>query len=586
MFLATTANQLYWKKDEKIMFLGEWCKLYDQKHVWGNLSHETLPHHWENREKLHQDYLYCESVYEKLLQQLGGQLNQIHGVDHSSRYWRIVIGHWLFYFVSAIYDRYLSLKAAIDSELITNTWFPPFKPGVGVCADYLAFHNRFFLDDNYNLFVFSKIAHKLKGLHFETKGDLLQLKELGHEKTFQSEGFLREITTKLLRFYSKCVSNCSNDIVFANSYLAPTDLVRLQLSLGQVPYLRIPKIHSDQSLPDFKIRDNLKSPLIDNEFESLLNDMLVELIPACFVEGYANIKQNALEAFPKSPKAIFTANCVSDEGLKFWVAFNVEKGAKLIATQHGGGYGSHLWSFFETHETKISDKYLTWGWVTKGSPSIAPAASGKLSYAKRKMTQDPKGPILWLNYSLPRYARIHISDLLGPQMPVYLQEQIRFFRTVSAKAREFLLLRLYMHDYGWSERERWKDIDPLIKLDQGKLSFYEQVNNSRLCVSTYNSTTYLEVFVANVPTILFWNPSYEEVRASVRSYFDDLRRVGILHDTPESAAEKVNAVYEDPMSWWMSPELQQAKDRFCYQFARKSKNWLAEWKEELLKIDQ
>ena len=41
MFLATTANQLYWKKDEKIMFLGEWCKVYDQKHIWSKLDHET-----------------------------------------------------------------------------------------------------------------------------------------------------------------------------------------------------------------------------------------------------------------------------------------------------------------------------------------------------------------------------------------------------------------------------------------------------------------------------------------------------------------------------------------------------------------
>ena len=225
-------------------------------------------------------------------------------------------------------------------------------------------------------------------------------------------------------------------------------------------------------------------------------------------------------------------------GLNLWIASQIEKGVKLITTHHGGGYGSHLWSFYETHEIKTSDKYFTWGWTTKGSPSIVPAASGKLFHAKRKITQDPKGFILWINYSLPPYARIHLSDLLGPQMPAYIDEQKRFFCAVSEKVRELILLRLYMHDYGWGEFERWEEFDPPVKIDQGNTPFYEQINNSRLCVATYNSTTYLEAFVANVPTILFWNPSYEQLRASARPFFDDLRRVGILHDTPESAAGK------------------------------------------------
>ena len=52
MFLVTTANQDFWKTGEKILFLGEWCKLYDQKHIWSKLAYETLPSHWEDREKI------------------------------------------------------------------------------------------------------------------------------------------------------------------------------------------------------------------------------------------------------------------------------------------------------------------------------------------------------------------------------------------------------------------------------------------------------------------------------------------------------------------------------------------------------
>ena len=530
-------------------------------------------------------------MYEKLLEQLSGKLNQIHEVNHSSRYWRIVIGHWLFFFISAIYDRYLSVKAAIDSSLVTNTWFPPFKSGSLVCADHQTFLKKFHNESSYNLLVFGEIARKLKGFPFEIKHGSLQLEQLGQEKTFQYQnslnpnaGFLRETVTELIQFYSKCVSDCSNDIVFANSYLTRVDLIRLQLALGQVPYLSTPKISSDQPSPDFNIRGYFKFSFIDNEFESLLDDMLAELIPTCYVEGYARINKKCQEAFPRFPKAIFTAAPGVDVGLNLWIASQIDKGVKLITTHHGGGYGSHLWSFYETHEIKTSDKYFTWGWTTKGSPSLVPTASGKLFHAKRKITQNPRGFILWINYSLPPYARIHLSDVLGPQMPVYIDEQRRFLSAVSEKVRELILLRLYMHDYGWGECDRWGKFDPPIKMDQGNMPFYEQINNSRLVITTYNSTTYLEAFVANVPTILFWNPRYEQLRVSAQPFFDDLRRVGILHDTPESAAEKVNEVYEDPMSWWSSLEIQEVKTRFCYQFARTSDNWISEWKEKLLKI--
>ena len=45
MFLVTTADQRFWKTDEKILFLGEWCKIYNQRHIWSNLDYEVLPYH-------------------------------------------------------------------------------------------------------------------------------------------------------------------------------------------------------------------------------------------------------------------------------------------------------------------------------------------------------------------------------------------------------------------------------------------------------------------------------------------------------------------------------------------------------------
>ena len=67
MFLVTTANQKYWKTDEKILFLGEWCKLYSEKHIWSNLDYEILVSHWDKYQQFDSHREYLEGIYEKYL---------------------------------------------------------------------------------------------------------------------------------------------------------------------------------------------------------------------------------------------------------------------------------------------------------------------------------------------------------------------------------------------------------------------------------------------------------------------------------------------------------------------------------------
>ena len=95
---------------------------------------------------------------------------------------------------------------------------------------------------------------------------------------------------------------------------------------------------------------------------------------------------------------------------------------------------------------------------------------------------------------------------------------------------------------------------------------------------------YRTSFSENYPTILFWNPEHSELRKSAQPYYDDLRHAEILHDSPESAAAKVNDVYKDPLSWWMSEKVQASKKKFCHRFARSGLNWVSTWSEEFLKI--
>jgi putative transferase (TIGR04331 family) len=72
----------------------------------------------------------------------------------------------------------------------------------------------------------------------------------------------------------------------------------------------------------------------------------------------------------------------------------------------------------------------------------------------------------------------------------------------------------------------------------------------------------------NVPTIIYWDPKFWELRDDATPYFDDLRRVGVFHDSAESAALHFERIWDDVDSWWSSTEVGEVLSRFKYRYCR------------------
>jgi putative transferase (TIGR04331 family) len=586
MFLVTTANQKFWKKDTKVLFLGEWCKIYSQRHVWSGMDYQVLPYHWDDRKKLHKDFLYLDELCERYLPVLAGELNSLHGVNYSSRYWRILIGPWLILFIQILYDRYLSVSAAIDTGKVTETWVAPSMPHYYILKDYATLI-RYMPTDEYNQYLYGYLIKSLRGIPFQVKNETLTLPSA----TQKNEAGLTKITLigirKVLEWYRRMIPDRWNEVVFVGSYLNLIDQARLQLSLGQFPCRIAPTVVIRESPVDLEMRRALKLSEGKNQFEKLLDELIpINIFRTC-VEGYSEMNEISCAAFPKRPRVIYTTNALYYyDAFKFWTASHVEHGVKLIVGQHGGNYGAALWSSHENHENRISDMYVSWGWKKESDSNILPLPSGQLSYVSKKIRPDPSGSITLIPMTLPRYSYWLYSFLVGPQIADYIKGQEKFVDALSIDARSFLEIRspLNSYEFGWSTYERWKDFDPKIKIRGPETSLYKLLCGSRLSVCTYNATTILEVLAANFPTIIFWDPNFFELRDSAQPYYDELRKVSILHDTPKSAAIKVNEVYEDPMAWWGSPDVQMARKNFCRRFAWTSPGWISDWKKEFEKL--
>ena len=504
MFLATTALQSFWDKSQKILFLGEWCRLYDQRHVWSKLDYEVLPYHWNDRKKLYADFLYLNNVYEEYLRLLSDKLNEIHRVNHSLRYWRIIIGPWLRFFIEIFYDRYLSIQQAIRSGKVTNTWILPLDYYKWVPLDFKQFTN-WYVSDEYNQYLYSRIIEYFKELPFEYVNT-----EIIPPKKYLSRKFNYKILKVLLGnlLYNYKIENLFPNkfkkITFISRYFSFLNIIKLSLSLAQFPFFIDPK----DLTKECTINTEVRQQILHNEnkcgFYELLNKLIFQQIPNVYLEAYDSMHLNSLTKFPKKPKVIFTDNAhVSNDGFKYWSAFCVEEGTKLIISQHGGHFGTGLFSSLQDHEIEIADKYLSWGWTENKTHKIVPLPSQKIDHCKKikrlKVENTPKKFYWNLNIS-PRYSYHLYSIPMASQWLDYIKFQIDFANNLMKEVRKKLICRPYKIDYGWKVIDRIKNEVRDIKFDLSFCRWKDIMSKASLVIETTNFTTFLESMAAEIPT--------------------------------------------------------------------------------------
>ena len=567
-FLVTTALEDTWPVDNSpVLFLGEWCRLYSKKSSWENLDSVVAPYHWDDRQKLYKDYLYLQSLYEVLLKQLASQLNELHKVDHSLRYWRILIGPWLGYFIQMLFDRSVMLQQVLCKFDISDVHVIRRSEGELVPNDMAEFESLF-TKDHWNEFVYGQIL----GL-MDVQFDKVDIQN--HISDLPNDVNIATPSVRLKRIFAGVLSRVSgifcsnNEYFFIASYLGKWNESLIQMKLIQLPKLWRSFVVPDNTF-DSAQRQWLMPGFEDiDEFSKLAIALIPVNIPKAYVEGYKKLVfLTESLPWPKKPKAIFTSGSwCSDDVFKAWAARKTESGVPLIIGQHGGNYGMASWNFNEDHQIEIADQFISWGWKKSGYKNISPLGNFKDSF-KRKLSSRKDGIALMVEMTMPRQSyHLYSVPVSSEQWLEYFEDQCRFVGSLPECLQDQLIVRLYSSDYGLSQRQRWLDQFPNIKLDEGVKPMKELLDNTRIYISTYNATTYLESLSRNLPTIIFWNPKHSELRDTALPYFEKLRSVGIFHDAPESAAQQMASVWNDVSSWWESAEVQAVRMDFCDRYA-------------------
>jgi putative transferase (TIGR04331 family) len=568
-FLITTAEERTWQLDKPVLFLGEWCRLHARRDVWSGLDAEVVPYHWDDRAKLYADYLYLRELHERLLPELSEQLNRIHGVKGSLRYWRILIGPWLGYFAQMLFDRWESVQRAIHQHEISETIVLSGQDDALVPANMTAFA-RHFVTDGWNHHLFATILQRFTGVPCRKTQNSFGA-QAWNAKAAPASGARQRIKQKLAGSYASFSGRLSRDrdAFFLATYLPLSEEMRMYRRFGQVPQLwqSMPAV---ETAVDNDRRQWTLGGVSRSQFEVCLRELIPLQIPPVYLEGYRRlVEQTEKLPWPRRPKVIWTSNSHTyDDVFKAWAAAKVEQGSPLVIGQHGGHYGIGRWSFLEEHDLAISDRYLSWGWSTPQEESkIEPV--GHLQMKKPlSVRHSQQARALLVTCTLPRFSYWMYSSFLAGQWLNYFDDQCRFVSHLPRAIQDALTVRLFFRDYDWNQVVRWRERFPDLRLDSGESDINGLVRQSRLYISSYNATTYLESFSMDVPTVIYWNPAHWELRPSAIPDFEDLARVGIFHETPESAARHVAMIWDQVDAWWSSPVVREVLQRFKYRYCR------------------
>ena len=561
--LVTTAIEETWPNGEPILFLGEWCRRFSRRERWSRLDTKVVNYHWDNRSRLAADFRYLDGFHEKLLEDLASDLNELHGTDHSLRYWRILIGPWLGYFVAILRDRWLSIEEAVDHHDISWTRVLKFRELDLVPRTFDDFSTLYILDE-WNHYIYSMVLEKFSQVDI--------CREAGYDLPFPTTVAVHPnnrvgVKTLLWQMFSRLFAQFvrKDDIVLFGTYLSFRKEVVLSLQLHQSPVIwhLIPR--PDLQVEAARTHWTMSGTPTDN-FEEFVREMIPRQIPRAYSDGYCNL-QTAVEEMllPANPRLIFTSNAhISDDLFKAWAALKVENGARLAIGQHGGCHGALRHFFIEDHQLRISDAFLSWGWKDSANSRIKPVGQLIARKHSRSVHAEQETALLVGN-SDPRQSHHLYSCPISSQWLSWLEDQFKFVEALPEHIRSALLVRLYREDYGWDQVKRWQDRCPDVRLDdaQGPSTMADLLPQARVMIATRNATTFLESFTMDVPTIIFWNPNHWELRETATPVFESLIEAEILHYSPISAANKLSNIWNDVDSWWSSEPITIARKGFC-----------------------
>ena len=538
-----------------------------------NHNYDYINKYSSNEQLIIKDAKYLENIYEKVLVELSKKLNLSHNKNFSLNFWRILIGPWLGMFIYIYFLKWKTIANIKNKNTLFKVKFYKFT------KDFLIPKNMRDFTSFINLECWQqKIGQKIC-LHFFKNKNVINVKYFHQKKiVLQEQGTLKR---SLLYLFNLIPFKKSNRYLILNSYLGFFRELFLNFKFLQFPSFVTYEKKFNSSKKNFSLRDEIKKNLKKNKLDKFANNLINDLtdeIPSTFLEDFDKLEKLSRKLnFPSNPKVIFSSNFRISTLVSYYIAKKKEDGAKLLIGQHGGLYGATLFSWFEKHEIKTCDKFLSWGWLEK---SKKVKRIGILVKTKEINWNNKNKRILIFLRSRNKYPASFLSGTNTESYLNYSQHLSKFFNKVLPHIKKNFLLRLPPNFKVINQIKFFNDVKNL-KFDNSP-EMFSHLNKSILAINTTHSTPFLQIMSINFPNILILNGKDNPFKD--KKSFKMLKKVKIYHDNFKSAANFLNSLDEPQkiFNWWYKNDTQKVVKNFCFNHAFKNENLIKDLKNIIL----
>ena len=554
MFLATTPLTV--KHGQGTVLLGPWCLegvKEEHRELFRFVNHELVS--LETKKMTNRE---VRETVDRLLPQLAQRLNALHGVNHGDRYWTIICGRWLLGFVDVLYQRWNLIETAFAQ-------FPIERAG-GSPVDHSSIAPRCSQDfasqrtsHDWNNQVFTAILE-----HKKVSVDLFpQRSSISVASVPDESQRIKALVLSLWGLVTRRSPMC-----IADSYFGKRSEFALALKNWSLP-VRLTRAIPSKTTYSESSRIALRIPSTDaSSFENFLFDNLHRWLPYSWVEDFMNLSTGPhMCRLPIKPHTIFTGNAHhSSDYFMMYMACHAERGSRIVLAQHGGLYGEgEVRSRNEEHELAIADTYVTWGWKDSKYNNIVNGPNQISRLTSTKCTSREGGLLIVLDTTF-RYSRY--SWETRPERDLYLESCAVLHSALPSAIQKKSVIRLH-HDHNRYDEghEKFFKESQEVAFDDFSRPIEKSIAVSRLVIVTTLSTTFIENVSRGIPTLIYAQPEIYEVRAEYREIFDELARVGVLHDSPVSAARWATSIWDGVEHWWNSEPVQVAVSLYGRHFA-------------------
>ena len=521
-------------------------------------------------------------LFYEILDCIKTELNLILEKKFDQNFYEIIIGSWLRKFIQQFvlkYKNIIEIKKKFNLKTVTtyNTNSFNFFTSETHTIQHATLNNL------WNSCVYSYILNELN-LNIELTSIQTPEKNfddneyLNYKTTNNSKKFIKKIIYNILVYFSNLLPNNADFFMYSTgiNYL---DEKKIDLIFGQMPRFYPQKFEFKYSNYDPELRKKfnfekyikVNNNIFEKDFIEIFNlimKILHKSLPIFFIEDFERLLEFSYKKtnFPKSPKAICTSFAFEgNEPFKFYLATKKFYNPKIkyFVYQHGGSYITRIDNNF-SNEFNTCDYFITWGDINditkKNNIKFVNFKLLNKKYMKTKKTDKLLILMRSSGYNAVPYDRY--SEGLNE-----INQTVKLCKNFSYELKKNTVIRAH-----YSSKNRIQNqIKELqgFKIDYSEENYFDAINKAKIVLFNHDSTGMLEMFTLNKPTLCLWSHGDQHLNSFVLDDYEMLKKAKILFNNYTMLNEHLENIWNDPLKWWYSNDVQINLKKFIKLYTKK-----------------